>query len=173
MNKELIPIFVGLITAVATLTAVFITNYFNMKSLEKNLRFQSQLKIYEIKLNKLEDIYELFEKWETNFSITYLNYLYFHKKKISESQLNELMKNPTSVSGIFQKMMALLNIHFPELEEEYKKVNLARSEVVKYMTIEKGIDIQNFVKAQENFEKVAKEFKKQISLLVQKSTEII
>lgn len=81
MSNQLIPIFVGLITAIATLTAVFITSYFNMKSLEKNLRFQSQIKKYEIKLNKLEDIYELFEKWETNFSITYLNYLYFHNKK--------------------------------------------------------------------------------------------
>ena len=43
MSNQLIPIFVGLITAIATLTAVFITSYFNMKSLEKNLRFQSQM----------------------------------------------------------------------------------------------------------------------------------
>ena len=99
----------ALITAFSTLMAVFITNYFNMKSLERNLRSQFQLKSYEIKLNKLEDIYELFEKWETNFSITYLNYLYFHNKKISESEFFELMQNPKSIDGIFQKMMALLN----------------------------------------------------------------
>jgi len=173
MSNQLIPIFVGLITAIATLTAVFITSYFNMKSLEKNLRFQSQIKKYEIKLNKLEDIYELFEKWETNFSITYLNYLYFHNKKITEPELQELMKNSTSVSGGFQKMIALLNIHFPELEEEYKKVNLARSKVVEYIKIEQGINIQNFIQAQENFEKVAKKFKKQISLLAQRDKEII
>ena len=83
------------------------------------------------------------------------------------------MKNPTSVSGAFQKMMALLNIHFPELEEEYKQVNLARSEVVKYMKTEGNINIQNFVQAQENFEEVAKKFKKQISLLAQKHEVII
>lgn len=51
MSNQLIPIFVGLIAAIAILTAVFITSYFNMKSLEKNLRFQSQIKKYEIKLN--------------------------------------------------------------------------------------------------------------------------
>lgn len=173
MNSDMIPILAVLITATSTLVAVFITNYFNMKSLEKNLRSQSQLKSYEIKLNKLEDIYELFEKWEINFSIAYLNYLYFHNNKISESELNELIKNPTPISGSFQKMMALLNIHFPELEEEYKKVNLARSEVVKYMKIEKSINIQNFVQAQEDFEKVSKKFKKQISLLAKKNKEII
>ncbi|MEN8425371.1 hypothetical protein ABFO79_01620 [Acinetobacter schindleri] len=83
------------------------------------------------------------------------------------------MKNPTSVSGGFQKMIALLNIHFPELEEEYKKVNLARSKVVEYIKIEQGINIQNFIQAQENFEKVAKKFKKQISLLAQRNKEII
>ncbi|KXO84038.1 hypothetical protein AYK86_08295 [Acinetobacter venetianus] len=173
MPKDLITILTALITAFSTLMAVFITNYFNMKSLEKNLRSQSQLRNYEIKLNKLEDIYELFEKWETNFSIAYLNYLNFHNKKISEPELYELMKNPTSVSGVFQKMMALLNIHFPELEEEYKKVNLARSDVVKYMKIERNVNIKNFVQAQENFEEAAKKFKKQISLLAQKNEVII
>ncbi|MCE6008079.1 hypothetical protein ACNJ69_06455 [Acinetobacter soli] len=173
MPKDTITILTALITAFSTLTAVFITNYFNMKSIERNLRFQFQLKSYEIKLNKLEDIYELFEKWEVNFSIIYLNYLQFHKKKISEPQLYELMTDLTSVSGIFQKMMTLLNIHFPELDEEYKKVNLARSEVVKFMNTNAKIDIENFVKAQENFEKVAKKFKKQISALAEKHKEII
>lgn len=173
MPKDTITILTALITAFSTLTAVFFTNYFNMKSIERNLRFQFQLKSYEIKLNKLEDIYELFEKWEVNFSIIYLNYLQFHKKKISEPQLYELMTDLTSVSGIFQKMMTLLNIHFPELDEEYKKVNLARSEVVKFMNTNAKIDIENFVKAQENFEKVAKKFKKQISALAEKHKEII
>ncbi|MCU4481134.1 hypothetical protein [Acinetobacter ursingii] len=173
MSKDIIAILTALITAFSTLMAVFITNYFNMKSLERNLRSQFQLKSYEIKLNKLEDFYELFEKWEANFSITYLNYLYFHNKKISESELHELMKNTTRFSNIFQKMMALLNIHFPELEEDYKKVNLARSEVVKYLKIERNINIEDFVQAQESFEEVAKKFKKQISLFAQKYKEII
>lgn len=159
MSKDIIAILTALITAFSTLMAVFITNYFNMKSLERNLRSQFQLKSYEIKLNKLEDFYELFEKWEANFSITYLNYLYFHNKKISESELHELMKNTTRFSNIFQKMMALLNIHFPELEEDYKKVNLARSEVVKYLKIERNINIEDFVQAQESFEEVAKNLK--------------
>ena len=30
-------------------------------------------------LNKLENVYELFEKWNTYFAINYLNYLHFHK----------------------------------------------------------------------------------------------
>ncbi len=173
MSDQLIPVFVCIITAVATLTAVFLTNYFNIKSLEKNLRYQSQLKNYEIKLNKLEDIYELFEKWETHFSTNYLNYLYFHNKKITESHFYESTKNSEFVFGVFQKMMALLNIHFPELVREYKKVNLARAEVVKYMRIDSNINTQDFIEAQENFESVAKEFKKQISLLAQRNQGII
>ena len=51
----MIPILAVLITATSTLVAVFITNYFNMKSLEKNLKFQLQLKNNEVRLNKLEN----------------------------------------------------------------------------------------------------------------------
>ncbi|AWL28238.1 hypothetical protein DJ533_06430 [Acinetobacter defluvii] len=166
MNKEMLPILAGLITAISTLTAVFITNYFNMKSLERNFRFQSGLKNKELRLNKLEESYELFEKWCTFFSVGYLNYLYFHSKKISESELFELLKNPeNSLSGEFQKLITLLNIHFPELEVEYEKVNLARSEIVKYMNIDKKIDVQDFVKAQVKFENIAKNFKNEIAQL--------
>ncbi len=171
MNKEMLPILAVLITAISTLVAVFITNYFNMKSLDKNLKFQSKLKKDEFRLIKLEEIYELFEQWETFFSINYLNYLYFHHKKISESDLYEFIKSSKSTSNNFQKMMALLNIHFPELEDEYQKVNLARSEIIKYMKIDSNINVQAFVQAQENFEKIAKNFKKEISLLAKHHRE--
>ena len=69
----MIPILAVLITATSTLVAVFITNYFNMKSLEKNLKFQLQLKNNEVRLNKLENVYELFEKWNTYFAINYFS----------------------------------------------------------------------------------------------------
>ena len=41
MNSDMIPILAVLITAISTLVAVFITNYFNMKSLDKNLKISS------------------------------------------------------------------------------------------------------------------------------------
>ena len=163
MNSDMIPI---LITATSTLVAVFITNYFNMKSLEKNLKFQLQLKNNEVRLNKLENIYELFEKWNTSFAINYLNYLHFHNKKITQSDLFELIRDPKVYnSGDFQKLITLLNIYFPELNDEYERVNKARSEVVKYMNVDKEINVKDFVKVQESFENVAMNFKKEISEL--------
>ena len=166
MNKEMIPIFAVLITAISTLLAVFITNYFNMKSLERNLKFQLQLKNNELRLNKLENVYELFEKWNTYFAIHYLNYLYFHNKKITQSDLFELILDPkVSHSGDFQKLITLLNIYFPELKDEYEIVNKARSEVVTYMNVDKETNVEDFVKVQESFEEVAMNFKKQISEL--------
>lgn len=162
----MIPILAVLITATSTLVAVFITNYFNMKSLEKNLKFQLQLKNNEVRLNKLENIYELFEKWNTSFAINYLNYLHFHNKKITQSDLFELIRDPKVYnSGDFQKLITLLNIYFPELNDEYERVNKARSEVVKYMNVDKEINVKDFVKVQESFENVAMNFKKEISEL--------
>lgn len=166
MNSDMIPILAVLITATSTLVAVFITNYFNMKSLEKNLKFQLQLKNNEVRLNKLENIYELFEKWNTSFAINYLNYLHFHNKKITQSDLFELIRDPKVYnSGDFQKLITLLNIYFPELNDEYERVNKARSEVVKYMNVDKEINVKDFVKVQESFENVAMNFKKEISEL--------
>lgn len=162
----MIPILAVLITATSTLVAVFITNYFNMKSFEKNLKFQLQLKNNEVRLNKLENIYELFEKWNTSFAINYLNYLHFHNKKITQSDLFELIRDPKVYnSGDFQKLITLLNIYFPELNDEYERVNKARSEVVKYMNVDKEINVKDFVKVQESFENVAMNFKKEISEL--------
>ena len=166
MNSDMIPILAVLITATSTLVAVFITNYFNMKSLEKNLKFQLQLKNNEVRLNKLENVYELFEKWNTSFAINYLNYLHFHNKKITQSDLFELIRDPKVYnSGDFQKLITLLNIYFPELNDEYERVNKARSEVVKYMNVDKEINVKDFVKVQESFENVAMNFKKEISEL--------
>lgn len=166
MNSDMIPILAVLITATSTLVAVFITNYFNMKSLEKNLKFQLQLKNNEVRLNKLENVYELFEKWNTSFAINYLNYLHFHNKKITQSDLFELIRDPKVYnSGDFQKLITLLNVYFPELNDEYERVNKARSEVVKYMNVDKEINVKDFVKVQESFEKVAMNFKKEISEL--------
>lgn len=166
MNSDMIPILAVLITATSTLVAVFITNYFNMKSLEKNLKFQLQLKNNEVRLNKLENVYELFEKWNTSFAINYLNYLHFHNKKITQSDLFELIRDPKVYnSGDFQKLITLLNIYFPELNDEYERVNKARSEVVKYMNLDKEINVKDFVKVQESFENVAMNFKKEISEL--------
>lgn len=166
MNSDMIPILAVLITATSTLVAVFITNYFNMKSLEKNLKFQLQLKNNEVRLNKLENVYELFEKWNTSFAINYLNYLHFHNKKITQSDLFELIRDPKVYnSGDFQKLITLLNVYFPELNDEYERVNKARSEVVKYMNVDKEINVKDFVKVQESFENVAMNFKKEISEL--------
>jgi hypothetical protein len=48
-------------------------------------------------------------------------------------------------SGDFQKLITLLNIYFPELNDEYERVNKARSEVVKYMNVDKEINVKDFV----------------------------
>jgi hypothetical protein len=98
--------------------------------------------------------------------VYYLNYLHFHNKKITQSDLFELIRDPKVYnSGDFQKLITLLNIYFPELNDEYERVNKARSEVVKYMNVDKEINVKDFVKVQESFENVAMNFKKEISEL--------
>lgn len=164
LDKDVISILNALITACSTLSAVFITNYFNKKFSQRNLRFELDVRDKEFKLRKLEEIYELFENWCTYFATLYLNYLRFHKGKISEVELLELI-NSTNLSEKvdFQRFNTLLNMYFPNLADEYEKVNKARIEVVQYMNTNKKNDANKFVQMQQNFEDLSKKFKKQIS----------
>lgn len=72
------------------------------------------------------------------------------------------------MSGEAQKLITLLNIHFPELEREYKKVNNARSDVIKYLNVDNKICVNDFIKSQEFFESESKSFKNEIALLAKR-----
>ena len=72
--------------------------------------------------------------------------------------------------GDFQKLQMLMNVHFSEIASEHKKVDDARRKIVPFLSDpqESKLNPKDFVKSQEDFEKVCSTFKMQISKLANK-----
>ncbi|MFP3458513.1 hypothetical protein R0J89_19890, partial [Psychrobacter sp. SIMBA_152] len=75
----------------------------------------------------MEDIYLLFEKWEANFSAIYIMHLRCYFGKLDYQSVIDLTKDSKMLApGDIQRFKMLMNIYFPEIISEYKKVEDAR-----------------------------------------------
>lgn len=167
--KDVAIIIGGAITAISTLFAVLITSRFNLKLAKINLNAQTQEKNRDRKIQKVEDMYLLFEKWETNFSTIYIMHLRCYFGKLEYQSVIDLTKDSTMLApGDFQKFNMLMNVHFPEIISEYKKVEDARETMAPFLSDPKKskLNPEDFIKKQENFKSVCTTFKTQISQLI-------
>lgn len=170
--KDMAIIIGGLITAISTLLAVVITNFFNLKLSRSNYETQAKQKYAEQRILKIEETYLLFEKWEVNFSNIYLHHLRCYAGKLSYSQVLDLTSKCNLLApGEAQKLKMLIRVHFPELAEKYKEVDLARSKITKFLCDpeESKLSAKDFVVAQEAFEATCYKFKEVISSLANKN----
>lgn len=170
--KDITIIIGGAITAISTLCAVLITSRFNLKLAKINIDAQAKQKNEERKIQKIEDMYLLFEKWEANFSNIYLMHLRCYCEKLDYKSVMELIKDSEMFApDDFQKLKMLMNIHFPEIASEHKKVDDARRKIVPFLSDpkESKLNPKDFVKLQEDFEAACATFKMQISNLANKA----
>ena len=175
--KDVAIIIGGAITALSTLCAVLITSRFNLKLAKINIDAQTKQKNEDRKIQKVEDMYLLFEKWETNFSTIYIMHLSCYLGEIDYKTVIELTKDskiyaPIYAPGDAQKFKMLMNIHFPEIVSEYEKVDNARRLIIPFLSDpqQNQLNFKDFVKLQESFEAVCAVFKIQISQLMNKNS---
>ncbi|MDQ4628688.1 hypothetical protein [Janthinobacterium lividum] len=169
--KDVAIIISGLITAISTITAMIVTSRYNLKIAKANIENQNKQKEYELKIQRIEDFYYLYEKWEMGYQLIYLDFLrcYFGKKDFKQvmeapEELNKLLP------GELQKIQMLLNIHFPELLIHHSKVNAARKLITPFLTDpnSSGLKKEDFFRLQESFEKVSRDFKNETAKIAQK-----
>lgn len=167
--KDYSAIISGLITAFSTLAAVLITNYFHLRSSQQDSDVAHARDKSQRKLEKIEEFYLLFERWETNLSNIYLYHLRAYTGHLSHSEvLESVNKKDNFLSVDAQKLKMLLNVHIPELLSEYEKVDAARSKIVPYIMStpeESNLNAKDFTKIQEHFEATCTRFKANISEL--------
>lgn len=172
--KDVAIIIGGAITAISTLFAVLITSRFNLKLAKINIDAQNQQKNEERKIQKIEEMYLLFEKWEANFSNIYIMHLKCYLGKLDYNSVIELTKDSTMFApGDFQKLTMLMNIYFPEIIFEYKKVNDAKSLIAPFLSDPKKnkLNAEDLMELQDNFKTVCATFKKQITQLTKKFSD--
>lgn len=166
--KDVAVIISGAITALSTLSAVLITNYFNHRSLKTNLEQTKEQNKITLKIQKIEDLYLLFEKWEVNLSSMYLYHLRVFQNKLTIEQAHELTTKLNILEkGDYQKLTMLMNIHFPELLVLYKSVISSRSQLVPFLNDPKEtkLTVQGFTNKQKEFEEQCRLFKERMNKL--------
>lgn len=170
--KDIAPILSGAIGALATLLAVAVTSFFSFRVAKLNLDEQRRQKSEERKLEKLEELFFLFDKWQINFSNVYLCHLRCYKGKLSFREVLETVNGFTFLApGEAQKYKMILDVHFPSLQAAYSPIEVARQKIVPFLSdpSESKLNAHDFVNAQVTFEEACEGFKSCISSLVQTS----
>lgn len=170
--KEISALLAAALAALATLLAVSVTSFFNLKVAKINIEAQSRQKAKELKLQKLEELFFLFDKWQVNFSNVYLCHLRCYKGRLN---FNEVLDHVNELSllapGDAQRYRMLMEIHFPSLVIEYTEVELARRRIVPFLDDprESKLDVGEFEHLQVVFEQASDSFKAKISSLAHKT----
>jgi hypothetical protein len=168
VHGELVSIGIG---AFVTLFAVAVTGFFNFRVTRLNLEEQRRQRSEERKLEKLEELFLLFDRWQLNFANIYLHHFRCYMGRLKFEEVMELARGPTTLlaPGDAQKYKMLLEVNFPRLREAYAPVEEARKKILPFLSDPKvsKLSVQDFTNAQVAFEKASEDFKSYISDLAQ------
>lgn len=169
--KSLAPVFSAAIASIATLGGVYIANRYNRDLSERNRNVEQKQRKSELKLQKLEELYLLFEKWQTDLSNIYIIHLRVYVDQLSHEQALDLIhESYGSSNGRYQSIQMLVNVYFSELSWDYQQVMDVRSTLSKFLSdpAESNLTASSFKKEQDRFDLICKDFKGKLSA-VQKS----
>ncbi len=166
--KDVVPMLSALIAGLATLAGVLIANIYNLKTSKANAEIAKQQQHINKRLEKLEDLYLLFEQWQTKLTNVYLIHLRVYVGKLEHNQALDLINESYGeFDNVFQRMQMLVNIYFSEVRPEYNQVMDVRSQLASYLGApeETKLDAKSFVKGQATFGVVCNNFKETLCKL--------
>ncbi|WP_141758610.1 hypothetical protein [Duganella sp. HH105] len=132
--KELSPIFAAAIGAGATLLGVTVTSIFNAFATSRAVKNQRRQKDKELKLEKMEELFFLFDKWQIHYSTVYLDHLRCHLGKLKYIDVMESTKKQNLLApGEAQKYKMLLELYFPILAPSYTHVEAGRRAITPFL----------------------------------------
>ncbi len=165
MDGTIIPwtIVTAIISSASALLAVFISNRAQERRLDLHFKKDSELRLQELKRQKLEEAFVLFQKWEMDITNLCIAFSFVYQGKSNVSQVREVSaKNSMQEQGDFQRFQAIINLYFPKLVTEFSGVMRKRGDLIRYCSdeaSESGTLLDEFVKKQEEFELEAAKFR--------------
>ncbi|MCP4267517.1 MAG: hypothetical protein GY777_18460 [Candidatus Brocadiaceae bacterium] len=161
---------VALVTAAVTATVALISVHLTHRG--QRLRDEAQFKREhdlaktEFTRKRLEELYELFAKWESDVGNLYLTFLPVVSGNMSEKDAWDIStKNQLSDKGSWQRLNMIVNMYFPELNEHLEPVLIARTVASRF--IDGGqLSSENqkrFNQAQQNFDEATDNFLQEIA----------
>ena len=160
------------ITAGATLLAVVVTSLFNLRVAKFNIEAHGRQRAKELKVERLEELFFLFDKWQLNFSSVYLHHLRCYLGEISFMEVMNLVKSLTILApGEAQKYRMIMELHFPTLVVAYEPVEAARKHIVPFLSdpAVSKLSAQAFQSCQVKFENACEIFKSKISTVARET----
>lgn len=159
----------GFITAVSTLSGIFIANKANNERLHLQLEYERNEKQRELALSKLEELYVLFKQWEVTVLSTYIARISFMAEKFGYESILKMEKEIVERNkGDFNRLEMLVDLYFPRLKADYVRVLAVRdaaNEIVsahqdQYLSGDKNAKdlVPEFLKAQADFDQEAQKF---------------
>ena len=166
--QVLVALATALLTAVVTLTSVFLTNLGQRKTDKAKFERNKEAERIVFKREKLEELYLLFSKWDADMvSLSYFYLQVITGKAQEEDALVSARKNQLSEKDYLQRILMMVNLYFPELKDHFDGVLGARENVWSFCSgvFPPGAGVEDFIGAQEEFRKAGKNFMQKIAEL--------
>ncbi len=156
----------AIISASAALIGVYLSNRAQQKRMELQLSNERAEKNIQFRREKLEEMFNLFQKWEVDITKCYLVYndVYkgTHDYATASKFSNEYM---VQEKGDYQKFQTLLQLYFSELAGDFYSVIESRGRIFTYCRSNSDYSVENiesFYYEQEKFETIAAYFRGKI-----------
>ena len=157
----------NLLSAGAALLGVFISNRSQERRLEIQFEFEQEAKELRLRKEKLEEMFILFQKWETDISTTYLSFNGVYRGETSFSDAQALSSDcAMQEKGDYQRFQAILNLYFPELADSFLGVMEKRKRVMDFCSHHASPSnetLDSFYKTQEEFESQTADFRSEMA----------
>lgn len=159
-----------ILTAIISATAALLGVYLSNRAQEKRIKIQFSNdraeKNLQFKREKLEEMFNLFQKWEIDITKCYLGYNDVYKGICDYATASKYSnEHMVQEKGDYQKFQTLLQLYFGELVVDFNTVMNARGKVFVYCKSNSDYRLENlksFHKEQEEFETIAANFRGKI-----------
>lgn len=163
-NAEISTIWPQIVTGFFTIAGGLSSGIFVWLTSKKTLEEQRKAEIAQRKLEKLEELYILFEGWTNEIFSAYIFAAHRHKGHLTAKEVNDAALKRGERSKIdFNRLMMIVDMHFVDLKEPLDKVLEIRDKNSKYLLAKERLDLSEFFKNQRDFESRAKAFKEAIT----------
>jgi hypothetical protein len=156
----------AVITAAVTLISVYLTNLGHSKREHEQFKRNEKQGKNELRRVKLEELYVLFANWESDVSTLYMTFVPVILGTMAEKDAwNITQKTKLSEDGSYQRISMIIHMYFPQLIDGLSEVLKSRDKVSSFLGENRPKDrsTNEFLKAHDSFDKVAKGFSEKIA----------
>ena len=122
MDTSTVTVVTALITGSVALIGVYLTNYNNTKRLKLELEYNQTEKNRSNMIDKIEELYNLSDKWLKNIFMNYNNLILVLEGKLHYNEYLDLIINRKGDDLNFSRLEMLLHMYFNNLIPFYKEV---------------------------------------------------